>query len=64
MGFGDRTKRTKSRQAMRKTMDQVEWTALSSSAKANATSPMLYIGEKVGLGQHAPKSVFPQWTCR
>jgi fructose-1,6-bisphosphatase class II len=46
---------------MRKTMDSVEidGTIVIGEGERDE-APMLYIGEKVGLGTHAPKALFPQ----
>src|SRR2546428_5291487 len=48
-------------EAMRKTMDSVEidGTIVIGEGERDE-APMLYIGEKVGLGTHAPKALFPQ----
>jgi fructose-1,6-bisphosphatase II len=61
MGFGDRHKADEvAVEAMRKTMDQVEMDGTIVIGEGERDeAPMLYIGEKVGLAQHAPKSVFP-----
>src|SRR5881398_1985006 len=62
MGFGDRHHADEvAVEAMRKTMDSVEidgTTVIGEGERDEA--PMLYIGEKVGLGTHAPKALFPQ----
>lgn len=62
MGFGDRHKADEvSVEAMRKTMDQVEMDGTIVIGEGERDeAPMLYIGEKVGLATHAPKSLFPQ----
>jgi fructose-1,6-bisphosphatase II len=62
MGFGDRTKADEvAVEAMRKTMDQVEMDGTIVIGEGERDeAPMLYIGEKVGLATHAPKSLFPQ----
>src|SRR5206468_1405704 len=62
MGFGDRHKADEvAVEAMRKTMDSVEidGTIVIGEGERDE-APMLYIGEKVGLGTHAPKALFPQ----
>src|SRR5271166_4904123 len=61
MGFGDRHKADEvAVEAMRKTMDQVEMDGTIVIGEGERDeAPMLYIGEKVGLATHAPKSVFP-----
>src|SRR5258707_3112630 len=61
MGFGDRHKADEvAVEAMRKTMDQVEMDGTIVIGEGERDeAPMLYIGERVGLAQHAPKSVFP-----
>ena len=61
MGFGDRHKADEvAVEAMRKTMDQLEMDGTIVIGEGERDeAPMLYIGEKVGLAQHAPKSVFP-----
>jgi fructose-1,6-bisphosphatase class II len=61
MGFGDRHKADEvSVEAMRKTMDQVEMDGTIVIGEGERDeAPMLYIGEKVGLATHAPKSLFP-----
>jgi fructose-1,6-bisphosphatase II len=61
MGFGDRHKADEvAVEAMRKTMDQVEMDGTIVIGEGERDeAPMLYIGEKVGLAQHAPKSLFP-----
>src|ERR1700730_18189700 len=61
MGFGDRHKADEvAVEAMRKTMDQVEMDGTIVIGEGERDeAPMLYIGEKVGLAQHAPNSVFP-----
>ncbi|HTZ47294.1 MAG TPA: class II fructose-bisphosphatase [Verrucomicrobiae bacterium] len=62
MGFGDRNKADEvAVEAMRKTMDQVEMDGTIVIGEGERDeAPMLYIGEKVGLATHAPKSLFPQ----
>ncbi len=62
MGFGDREKADEMAvEAMRKTMDQVEMDGTIVIGEGERDeAPMLYIGEKVGLATHAPKSLFPQ----
>lgn len=62
MGFGDRNKADEvAVEAMRKTMDQVEMDGTIVIGEGERDeAPMLYIGEKVGLSTHAPKSLFPQ----
>jgi len=62
MGFGDRPKADEvAVEAMRKTMDQVEMDGTIVIGEGERDeAPMLYIGEKVGLATHAPKSLFPQ----
>ena len=62
MGFGDRKKADEvAVEAMRKTMDQVEMDGTIVIGEGERDeAPMLYIGEKVGLATHAPKSLFPQ----
>jgi len=62
MGFGDRHKADEvAVEAMRKTMDQVEMDGTIVIGEGERDeAPMLYIGEKVGLATHAPKSLFPQ----
>src|SRR4029077_9836049 len=61
MGFGDGHKADEAAvEAMRKTMDQVEMDGTIVIGEGERDeAPMLYIGAKVGLAQHAPKSVFP-----
>jgi fructose-1,6-bisphosphatase II len=62
MGFGDRHHADEMAvEAMRKTMDSVEidGTIVIGEGERDE-APMLYIGEKVGLGTHAPKALFPQ----
>ena len=61
MGFGDRPKADEvAVEAMRKTMDQVEMDGTIVIGEGERDeAPMLYIGEKVGLATHAPKSLFP-----
>jgi len=61
MGFGDRHKADEvAVEAMRKTMDQLEMDGTIVIGEGERDeAPMLYIGEKVGLAQHAPKSLFP-----
>src|SRR5260370_37985188 len=62
MGFGDRPHADEvAVEAMRKTMDSVEidGTIVIGEGERDE-APMLYIGEKVGLGTHAPKALFPQ----
>src|SRR5690348_4708811 len=61
MGFGNRHKADEvAVEAMRKTMDalQMDGTIVIGEGERDQ-APMLYIGEKVGLAQHAPKSLFP-----
>jgi len=62
MGFGDRPKADEvAVEAMRRTMDQVEMDGTIVIGEGERDeAPMLYIGEKVGLATHAPKSLFPQ----
>jgi fructose-1,6-bisphosphatase II len=62
MGFGDRHKADEvAVEAMRETMDQVEMDGTIVIGEGERDeAPMLYIGEKVGLATHAPKSLFPQ----
>jgi fructose-1,6-bisphosphatase II len=62
MGFGDRLKADEvAVEAMRRTMDQVEMDGTIVIGEGERDeAPMLYIGEKVGLATHAPKSLFPQ----
>src|SRR5438094_3485337 len=62
MGFGDRHHADEvAVEAMRKTMDSVEIDgAIVIGEGERDEAPMLYIGEKVGLGTHAPKALFPQ----
>src|SRR6516225_2766889 len=62
MGFGDRHRADEvAVEAMRKTMDQVEMDGIIVIGEGERDeAPMLYIGEKVGLATHAPKSLFPQ----
>ena len=61
MGFGDGHKADEAAvEAMRKTMDQVEMDGTIVIGEGERDkAPMLYIGEKVGLATHAPKSLFP-----
>src|SRR5260370_22413995 len=61
MGFGDGHKAHEAAvEAMRKTMDQLEMDGTSVIGDGERDqAPMLYIGEKVGLATHAPKSLFP-----
>src|SRR4030081_2824400 len=62
MGFGDRHHADEvAVEAMRKTMDSVEidGTIVIGEGERDE-APMLYIGEKVGLGTHAPKALFTQ----
>src|SRR5260370_978265 len=62
MGFGDRHHADEMAvEAMRKTMNSVEidGTIVIGEGERDE-APMLYIGEKVGLGTHAPKALFPQ----
>src|SRR5213082_3034785 len=62
MGFGDRHKADEvAVEAMRKTMDSVEidGTIVIGEGERDE-APMLYIGEKVGLGTHAPKALYPE----
>jgi len=62
MGFGDRPKADEvAVEAMRRTMDQLEMDGTIVIGEGERDeAPMLYIGEKVGLATHAPKSLFPQ----
>src|SRR6201993_3431267 len=62
MGFGDRHHADEvAVEAMRKTMDSVEMDGTIVIGEGERDeAPMLYIGEKVGLATHAPKSLFPQ----
>src|SRR5467141_1966872 len=62
MGFGDRHHADEMAvEAMRKTMDSVEIDGTNVIGEGERDeAPMLYIGEKVGLGTHAPKALFPQ----
>jgi fructose-1,6-bisphosphatase II len=62
MGIGDRHKADEvAVEAMRETMDQVEMDGTIVIGEGERDeAPMLYIGEKVGLATHAPKSLFPQ----
>ena len=61
MGFGNGHKADEAAvEAMRKTMDQVEMDGTIVIGEGERDkAPMLYIGEKVGLATHAPKSLFP-----
>src|SRR5260370_34644235 len=62
MGFGDRHHADEvAVEAMRKTMDSVEidGTIVIGEGERDE-APMLYIGEKVGLGTHAPKALFTE----
>jgi len=61
MGFGDGHKADEAAvEAMRKTMDQVEMDGTIVIGEGERDkAPMLFIGEKVGLATHAPKSLFP-----
>jgi fructose-1,6-bisphosphatase class II len=61
MGFGDGHKSDEAAvQAMRETMDQVEMDGTIVIGEGERDkAPMLFIGEKVGLATHAPKSLFP-----
>src|SRR5271155_547221 len=61
MGFGNRHKADEvAVEAMRRTMDQVEMDGTIVIGEGERDeAPMLYIGEKVGLATHAPKSLFP-----
>jgi fructose-1,6-bisphosphatase class II len=61
MGFGDGHKADEAAvEAMRKTMDQVEMDGTIVIGEGERDkAPMLYIGEKLGLATHAPKSLFP-----
>src|SRR5690349_21113291 len=61
MGFGDRHKSDEvAVEAMRKTMDslQMDGTIVIGEGERDQ-APMLYIGEKVGLANHAPSANFP-----
>ena len=61
MGFGDRHKADEvAVEAMRATMDEVEMdgTIVIGEGERNE-APMLYIGEKVGLHNRAPRALFP-----
>src|SRR5947199_1770863 len=61
-GFGDRHHAAEvAVGGMRKTMESVEidGTIVIGEGERDE-APMLYIGEKVGLGTHAPKALFPQ----
>src|SRR5260370_23017077 len=62
MGFGDRHHADEvAVEAMRKTMDSVEiYGTIVIGEGERDEAPMLYIGEIVGLGTHAPKALFPQ----
>src|SRR4029077_13672523 len=62
MGFGDRHHDDEvAVEAMRKAMDSVEMDGTIVIGEGERDkAPMLYIGEKVGLGTHAPKALFPQ----
>src|SRR5260370_897718 len=62
MGFGDRNHADEvAVEAMRETMDSVEidGTIVIGEGERDE-APMLYIGEKGGMGTHAPKALFPQ----
>src|SRR5437879_9721797 len=62
MGFGDRHHADEvAVEVLRKTMGTVEidGTIVIGEGERDE-APMLYIGEKVGLGTHAPKALFPQ----
>src|SRR6059058_233453 len=62
MGQGDGHKSDQAAvEAMRREMDSVEidGTIVIGEGERDE-APMLYIGEKVGLGTHAPKALFPQ----
>jgi fructose-1,6-bisphosphatase class II len=61
MGFGDGHKSDEAAvEAMRETMDQVEMDGTIVIGEGERDkAPMLFIGEKVGLATHAPKSLFP-----
>src|SRR5947199_4350057 len=62
MGFGDRHHADEMAvEAMRKTMDsaEIDGTIVIGEGERD-DAPMRYIGEKVGLGTHAPKALFPQ----
>src|SRR5213594_3565660 len=62
MGQGDRHKSDQvAVEAMRSVMDTVpiDGTIVIGEGERDE-APMLYIGEKVGLGTHAPKALFPQ----
>src|SRR5260221_13225264 len=62
MGFGDRHHADEvAVEAMRKTMYSVEIDGTIVIGEGERDdAPMLYIGEKVGLGTHAPKYFFRQ----
>src|SRR5260370_27515842 len=62
MGFGDRHHADEvAVEAMRKTMDsgEIDGTIVIGEGERDE-APMLYIGEKGGLGMHAAKALFPQ----
>src|SRR5213596_3809571 len=62
MGLGDWRKSDQAAvETMRKCMDSVpiDGTIVIGEGERDE-APMLYIGEKVGLGTHAPKALFPQ----
>jgi fructose-1,6-bisphosphatase class II len=61
MGFGDRHKADEvAVEAMRSTMDEVEMDGTIVIGEGERDeAPMLYIGEKVGLHNRAPRALFP-----
>ena len=61
MGFGDRHKADEvAVEAMRTTMDEVEMDGTIVIGEGERDeAPMLYIGEKVGLQNRAPRALFP-----
>ena len=61
MGFGDRHKADEvAVEAMRTTMDEVEMDGTIVIGEGERDeAPMLYIGEKVGLHNRAPRALFP-----
>jgi fructose-1,6-bisphosphatase II len=61
MGFGDRHKADEvAVEAMRNTMDEVEMDGTIVIGEGERDeAPMLYIGEKVGLHNRAPRALFP-----
>jgi len=61
MGFGDRHKADEvAVEAMRATMDEVEMDGTIVIGEGERDeAPMLYIGEKVGLHNRAPRALFP-----